>query len=190
VPSAHWLIHLWRLSLFIISCPFSLLTTRTPSHAHARTPAPSKKVEAVRARIDDKGDYWLASDEALSRDETVLVAAELVRVYFAEQPEPLVVEPEALAVAIDTCVDRARAHTHTHARARAHTHTHSTAQHSTIACVMLICVLLVWFACCATRPPHLLDSCTLLTLAAVLATHIACKGTVLDQSSQKSSPRW
>ena len=160
--------------------------------ARARTPAPSKKVEAVRARIDDKGDYWLASDEALSRDETVLVAAELVRVYFAEQPEPLVAEPEALAVAIDTCVDRARAHTHTHTHTRAHTHTrthHNTARHSTIACVMLICVLLMWFAC-ATRPPHLLDSCTLLTLAAVLATHIACKGTVLDQSSQKSSPRW
>lgn len=58
----------------------------------------------MRARIDDKGDYWLASDESLSSDEAALVAAELVRVYLAEQPDPLLVEPDVLAVAINEYV--------------------------------------------------------------------------------------
>lgn len=59
-------------------------------------------MDAIQSRINDGPEYWLEADDSMSRDDAVLAAAELVRLYFQEQPNPLLVESEPLADAVNT----------------------------------------------------------------------------------------
>jgi len=56
-----------------------------------------KKADAVMTRINDTPEYWLEADDALARDDAAIIVAELVRLFFHEQPEPLLVESDGLA---------------------------------------------------------------------------------------------
>ena len=69
---------------------------------HRFNAAVSRKVETIQGRINDGPEYWLEADDTMSRDDAVLAAAELVRLYFQEQPDSLLVESESLADAVNT----------------------------------------------------------------------------------------
>lgn len=64
--------------------------------------AAGRKVDALLSRINDGPEYWLASDETLSKEDGVFAAAELIRTFFQEQPDPLLLESDALADEINT----------------------------------------------------------------------------------------
>jgi hypothetical protein len=100
--------HRCRASTVCVLCPPGLLTRKTTPPCGGLSAfaslflAAGRKVDALLSRINDGPEYWLASDETLSKEDGVFAAAELIRTFFQEQPDPLLLESDALADEINT----------------------------------------------------------------------------------------